>query len=157
MGEQIARHDDGGHGHLAAALIQCAAFVKELETQSHLIHLNYEGANFLAVHAFLKDRYEAHLQQFDTLAELVRGMDFLLPLCGCSLREQACGFQPIEQQDGQHQLLTYLGNLERLKAMATLLEQAAGECCAVDVQDYAAELVADCRKNAWFVKATLRS
>lgn len=155
-GDQALHQGGGGHGHLAAALVQCAAFVKELETQSHLIHLNYEGGNFLSVHAFLKERYETHLQQFDTLAELVRGMDFLMPLCGCSLKEQACGFRPVEQHDGRHQLMVYLANLERLIAMATSLESMAGECCAVDVQDYAAELAADSRKNAWFLKATLR-
>ena len=68
-------------GDVGAFIQQCislCAYLKELETQSHLIHLNYEGSNFLGVHAFLKDQYEAHLEQFDTLGEFVRSMDYLM-------------------------------------------------------------------------------
>ena len=60
------------NGDVGAFIQQCislASYLKELQTQAHLIHLNYEGSNFLGVHAFLKDQYEAHLEQFDALAE----------------------------------------------------------------------------------------
>lgn len=141
---------------LPQQLVTCAAFAKELETQSHLIHANYEGENFLPVHAFLKDQYEAHLEQFDALVEFVRVMDYLLPMCSCGLKDAACGFVNVTQYSGRHMLMAYLQNLETMKCMATRLEAAAGEARAIDVQDYAAELVAACGKAAWFIKATLR-
>lgn len=145
-----------GKAAVAGCLVHCAAFAKELETQAHLIHANYEGANFLPVHGFLKDQYEAHLGQFDALAEFVRAMDFLLPMCGCGLKEAAQGFENVSEYDGRHMLLVYLRNLEQLACLAVGLEEAAGECRAVDVQNYAAEVVGACKKAAWFLKATLR-
>jgi len=44
-------------GDVGAFIQQCislCAYLKELETQSHLIHLNIEGSNFLGLHKFLK-------------------------------------------------------------------------------------------------------
>lgn len=145
-----------GRAVVAGCLVHCAAFAKELETQAHLIHANYEGANFLSVHEFLKDQYEQHLTQFDALVELVRAMDFLPPMCSCGLKEAAQGFENVSEYDGRHMLLVYLRNLEQLACLAVGLEEAAGECRAVDVQNYAAEVVAACKKAAWFLKATLR-
>ncbi len=156
--ESAGAGNDGNDGGAAVAgcLVHCAAFAKELETQSHLIHANYEGANFLSVHAFLKDQYERHLAEFDALAEFVRAMDFLLPMCSCGLKEAACGFENVDEYDGRHMLLVYLRNLEQQACLALGLEEAAGQARAVDVQNYAAELVAASKKAAWFLKATLR-
>lgn len=155
VSEPLAAGADG-KAAVAGCLVHCAAFAKELETQAHLIHANYEGSNFLPVHGFLKDQYEAHLGQFDALVEFVRAMDFLLPMCSCGLKEAAQGFENVSEYDGRHMLLVYLRNLEQLACLAVGLEEAAGECRAVDVQNYAAEVVAACKKAAWFLKATLR-
>jgi DNA-binding ferritin-like protein len=148
--------DESPNRSVAELLVKCAAFAKELETQAHLIHLNYEGANFLAVHAYLKERYEEHLGQFDALAEYVRSQDYLLPMCSCGLKDAAVGFEQVSQYSGEHMLLVYHGNLQRFAQMARLLEKEAGSCDCIDVQNYAAELVGDASKAAWFVKATLR-
>ena len=48
-----------------------AAYIHELQIQSHLIHLNYEASNFLAVHKFLKKQYELHLEEFDDVSEYI--------------------------------------------------------------------------------------
>jgi hypothetical protein len=37
----------------------------------------------------LKDQYKAHLKQFDALGEFVRSMDYLMPMCGCGLKDLA--------------------------------------------------------------------
>ena len=58
-----------------------ASYIHELQIQSHLIHLNYEASNFLAVHKFLKKQYELHLKEFDDIGEYIRSMDYLLPMC----------------------------------------------------------------------------
>jgi DNA-binding ferritin-like protein len=140
----------------ASRLLMCAAFAKELETQAHLIHLNYEGSNFLPVHGFLKDQYQGHLEEFDVLAEHMRAMDYLMPMCGCGLKDAACGFEKVESYDSSGMLMTYMRNLEQQKSLATELEESAGQARAVDVQNTAAGLVAACAKAAWFLKATLR-
>ncbi len=86
------------NGDVGAFIQQCislCSYLKELQTQSHLIHLNYEGANFLGVHAFLGDQYEAHQTQFDTLAEFIRSMDYLTPMCARGLADPGTVIQHV--------------------------------------------------------------
>ena len=56
-------------GAFIQQLISLMAYVHQLQVQSHLIHFNYEGSNFLGVHKFLGKQYEAHIEQFDKLGE----------------------------------------------------------------------------------------
>lgn len=154
--EEVTMDQQPIHGPVVECLVKCAAFAKELETQSHLVHLNYEGGNFMSVHAFLKDQYEAHLEQFDVLSEFVRSLDFLMPMCACGLKDKVCGFRNVEQYDGRHMLTVYYRNLETLACMAKTLESCAADARVIDVQNYAADLVGQCMKGSWFVKATLR-
>jgi DNA-binding ferritin-like protein len=147
-------------GDVGAFIQQCislCAYLKELETQSHLIHLNYEGGNFLGVHAFLKDQYEAHLEQFDTLAEFVRSMDYLMPMCGCGLKDAAPPMQAVTSYKGTEMLGVYYKNLEELGMKAKKLEPVAAKVGAIDIQNYMADLVGQAFKAAWQIKATLRS
>ena len=147
-------------GDVGAFIQQCislCAYLKELETQSHLIHLNYEGGNFLGVHAFLKDQYETHLEQFDTLAEFIRSMDYLLPMCGCGLKDAAPPMQAVTSYKGTDMLGVYYKNLEELGMKAKKLEPIAQKVGAIDIANYMADLVGQAFKAAWFVKATLRN
>jgi len=147
----------GDVGAFIQQLIGLSAYVKELETQSHLCHLNYEGSNFLGVHAFLKDQYETHLEQFDTIGEFVRSMDYLMPMCGCGLKDMAPPMQEIKSYKGTDMLGVYYKNLEDLGMQAKKLEGMAQKVHAIDIQNYMAELVGQAFKAAWFVKATLRN
>ena len=148
---------NGDVGSFIQQCIALTAYLKELETQSHLIHLNYEGANFLGVHAFLKDQYEAHLEQFDTLAEFIRSMDYLMPMCGCGLADASPGIQKVTSYKGTEQLAVYYKNLEELGMKAKKLEPIAQKIGAIDIANYLADLVGQAFKAAWFVKATLRN
>ena len=144
---------------LCGHLTSLASYTKELQTQSHLIHLNYEAANFLEVHQFLKDQYEAHLEQFDTLAELVRAMDHLMPMCDCGLRDslpQGC-FQRVSSYDPRQQLSTYYQNLEDLVDMSRKVNCMAEQCGELGVANYLSDLMTVLAKSAWMVKATLRN
>jgi len=147
----------GDVGAFIQQLIALSAYVKELETQSHLIHLNYEGSNFLGVHAFLKDQYEAHVEQFDTLGEFVRSMDYLMPMCGCGLKDLAPPIQVVKSYKNTDMLGVYYKNLEELGMKAKKLEPIAQKVGAIDIQNYMADLVGQAFKAAWFVKATLRN
>lgn len=143
-------------GGLISQLIALASLLKELQTQSHLIHLNYESENFMAVHAFLKEQYEAHLEQFDTVSEFVRAQDHFMPMCACGLKDAMPAFRNCESYEARHMLMTYLANLETMIEMAITIEQMAGNERVIDAQNYMAELVAAGSKAAWFMKATLR-
>jgi DNA-binding ferritin-like protein len=152
-----AKSKDGDVGSFIQQCIALTAYLKELETQSHLIHLNYEGANFLGVHGFLKDQYESHLEQFDALAEFIRSMDYLMPMCGCGLRDASPPFTAVTSYKGNDMLATYYKNLEQCANLCKKLEPAAQKVGAIDIANYMADLVGQMFKAAWFVKATLRN
>jgi DNA-binding ferritin-like protein len=148
------------NGDVGAFIQQCislASYLKELQTQSHLIHLNYEGANFLGVHAFLGDQYEAHQTQFDTLSEFIRSMDYLMPMCARGLADAGPGIQHVTSYKGSDQLTTYYKNLEELGMKTKKLEPIAAKVGAIDIQNYMADLCGQAFKAAWQIKATLRN
>ena len=143
-------------GKFIKQCIEIAALLKELETQAHLIHLNYEGANFLGIHSFLKEQYEAHLDQFDKMGEYVRSMDYLMPMCSKGLRSAATKFDHVDSYKGGTQLYVYSQNLEALAMKCKKLEPVAMKIGAIDIGNYLAELTGDAFKAAWMVKASLR-
>lgn len=148
------------NGDVGAFIQQCislCSYLKELQTQAHLIHLNYEGSNFFGVHGFLGDQYEAHLKQFDKLAEFIRSMDYLMPMCAKGLADAGPGIQHVTSYKGSDQLATYYKNLEELGMKTKKLEPIAAKIGAIDIQNYMAELCGKAFKAAWFVKATLRN
>lgn len=142
---------------LAQLLIAMSGFTKELETQAHLAHVNYEDSNFLSVHPFLQESgYEQHLEQLDRLLEYVRTLDFFDPMCSCGLREASPPFENITSYDGRHMLMTYMGNLETAAQHCDELERVAGEARVIEIQNYAAELRGQHTKAIWMLRALLR-
>ena len=142
---------------VAQKLVMLASFVKELQTQSHLIHFNYEGSNFLEVHGFLKDQYDAHLEQFDKIGEYVRALNYWMPMCSIGLKDALPCFRNIESYDGREMLTVYYQNLGDLAGLLKMVEPAAQEAQALDVANYLAELLGEINKSCWMVRATLNS
>jgi DNA-binding ferritin-like protein len=134
-----------------------AAYADELRLAAHLGHFNVEGSNFLSLHGFLKDQYEAHTAEFDTLLELVRSMDFFAPKCRPCL-QGALGREFIHPQsvDTREILVCYYRNLEAYGMAAKELGRLAKDTNAPDVENYAAELVESAFKGSWQVKSLLR-
>ena len=106
-----AKNEDS-NAKLAAALIKLASNALQLYIQSHLIHLNFEGENFLAMHKFLKKEYERHTEEFDMLSEYVRSLDFMLPQCNKGILGACKTMKMVDSYSGREMLLTYLRNLE---------------------------------------------
>jgi DNA-binding ferritin-like protein len=138
-------------------MISMCAWLSELRTQAHLIHFNYSGSNFIPIHEFLKDRYEEHQEQFDAVGELLRSMGGMLPMCSEGLKEAICGceFENCSSYNGVDMLMSYVKNVEAMGMMAKDLEQLAGCTRAIDVQDYATQLVGAAFKASWFIKASI--
>lgn len=148
---------NGDVGSFIQQCISLCAYIKELETQSHLIHLNIEGPNFIGLHGFLGDQYQAHLEQFDKLAEFIRSMDYLMPMCGCGLADASPGIQRVTSYKNTDMLAVYYKNLEELGMKAKKLEPIAQKIGAIDIANFLADLVGAAFKAAWFVKASLRN
>ena len=138
-------------------LIKMTCYLHELQTQSHLIHFNYEAENFLAVHEFLKTQYETHQEQFDKLGEFIRSMDFLLPMCRKGLLEGSSKFEHVKTYEPKGMLMTYFKNLETLASQCKKAQVTARKNKVIDVENYLGELCGDLFKAAWMIKATLRN
>jgi DNA-binding ferritin-like protein len=134
-----------------------ASYMNELRLQAHLIHFNYEAGNFLGIHKFLKKQYLEHEEHFDRIGELIRSMDYFLPMCSEGLREACPSFKHVKKYQAKDMLLTYLNNLENLGMATKKTEAAAAKIKAIDVQNYMAELCEHAFKSAWFIKASLRN
>ena len=152
-----AKAPGGDIGAFIQQLIGLAAYTKDLEAQSHLIHLNYEAPNFLAIHKFLNKQYEAHLEQFDTIGEFVRSMDYLMPVNNKALWDMSSGFVDLVSYKPNEMLSIYYQNLEQLGMKAKKLEPVAQKIGAIDIANYLADLVGQAFKAAWFIKASLRN
>jgi DNA-binding ferritin-like protein len=148
------------NGDIGAFIQQCislCAHLEELRTQAHLIHLNYEAPNFFGVHAFLKEQYEAHQDQFDKLGEFIRSMDYLMPMCAKGLADNCPEFKNVTSYKANDMLITYYKNLEDFAMRCKKVEALAAKAHAIDIQNYIAELAGEIFKAAWMVKATLRN
>lgn len=142
---------------LVERLLILSRYLRALSSLSHVLHLNYVGdGNFIEVHRYLKERYEAHLEEFDAAAEFVRALG--VPFLGTvrELHELPGGFQDLEPgcscSDG---LAAYHANLQQLIALAQTLEPIAQQARAIDVANWCAELVTTNGKACWFIRATL--
>jgi starvation-inducible DNA-binding protein len=142
---------------LVENLIDYASFLHQLYAQAHLIHLNIEGPLFFPLHAFLKDQYEAHITQFDTIGEFVRSLDYLVPLCQKCLLQAHKSFKHVKDYDTRNMLTTYLKNIDDAGMQAKTIAKYAEDIDAIDIQNYLAEVAGAMFKAAWMLKATLRS
>ena len=98
---------DNGVGGFIRQLIELSAYVHQLQVQSHLMHFNYEAPNFTGIHAFLKDQYEAHINQFDKLGEFIRSMDYLMPMCHDGLMDASPDFKHVKSYKPTEMLTVY--------------------------------------------------
>lgn len=145
-----------GPGKLISEMLQLLSFSEQLRVQAHLIHFNYEGANFTGIHAFLKDEYEMHQHHFDKLGELIRSMDYMTFMCMKGLLGAYKKFKHCESYDPKEMLLTYMQNLEDFAFMSKKVAKSAKKVDAIDIDNYMAHLVEVSFKASWFIKATLR-
>ena len=137
-------------------MIKLASNAFQLQGQSHLIHMNYEGENFLAMHKFLKKEYERHQEEFDKLGEYVRSLDFLMPMCMKGLLGACKTMKHVDSYKGNQQLMTYLRNLEEFGFQCKGGVAIARKQNAPDIENYLAEVVGDSFTSAWMIKASLR-
>lgn len=143
--------------NLIYKLVEFSSYIYQLNTQAHLLHLNLEAPFFLAVHKFLKKQYEQHIEDFDTLSELVRSMDYLMPMCQKGLLGAYKNFKNVSTYEARPSLTLYIRNLEAGGFMGKEVVDLAREVEAPDVENHAAEIVGHMFKAAWMLKSTLRN
>ena len=137
-------------------LVEFASYNYQLSTQAHMLHLNLESPNFLSLHKFLKKQYHQHLEDFDTIGELVRSMDYLMPMCGKGLLGACKDFKHVKTYDATESLVRYTKNLENGGYMAKDLYVMAREAECPDGENEISQIVNHMFKSAWMIKSTLR-
>lgn len=141
---------------LIRQLMSLSSYINKLYIQSHLIHLNVEGPLFFPLHNFFKEQYASNIENFDTLAELIRSMNYLMPMCEKGLDSACINFTHVKSYDARSMVTTYLNNLEELGMAAKEVGNTAKTVEAPDVENKLADLVNFCFKSSWMLKATLR-
>lgn len=154
--EEVVVVKEANTDNLIYRMVELASYLFHLNIQAHLIHLNYEAPNFLVVHEFLKKQYEQHTQDFDTVSELVRSMDYLMPMCEKGLMGAYKNFKVTKTYEAEPSLILYTKNLEEGGFMAKDVYTLAQEVGAPDVENELAEIVGNLFKGAWMLKSTLR-
>lgn len=155
--EEVVVTKEATPDNLVYQMVSLASYLYQLNIQAHLLHFNVECSNFLAVHKFLKKQYEQHIADFDTVSELVRSMDYLMPTCGCSLLDAYKKFPSVKSYDTRESLTLYTKNIEAGAILAKNLTEVARETGAPDVENHAASICGNLFKSAWMLKATLRN
>ena len=141
---------------LSKELINLCSQAAHLMLQSHLIHLNFEGPEFLAVHKFTQTQYKQHQKELDKLGEIVRSLDFLLPQCEKGLLGANKKLDHCDSYQGREMLITYYQNLETYGMDAKRVGEVARKIKAPDAENYCAELVGYSFEAAWKIKSMLR-
>lgn len=154
--EEVIVTKEANLDNLIYELVHYASFLYQLSTQAHLIHFNLEAPYFLSVHDFLKDQYKRHTKDFDRIGELVRSMDYLMPMCQKGLLGACKTFKSVKEYEARPCLVTYIKNLEEAGMLAKKIISTAKEIEAPDVENAAAEILEHCFKSAWMLKAILR-
>ena len=124
--EEVIVTKEATPDNLVYRMVSFASYLYQLNIQAHLLHLNVECSNFLAIHEFLKEQYQQHTSDFDTVAELVRSMDYLMPMCQCGLFDAFKKFPAVKTYDAREGLTLYTKNLEAGAMMAKDLTEAIG-------------------------------
>jgi starvation-inducible DNA-binding protein len=155
--QEVIIQKDNCVDNLIYNMVALASYLYQLNTQAHLLHLNIESPQFLALHKFLQKQYEQHTTDFDTVSELVRSMDYLMPMCQNGLLSAYKKFPNTKTYEANDSLVTYLKNLEQGGMLGKAVVEMAKEVEAPDVENFVAEIVNNMFKSAWMLKATLRN
>jgi DNA-binding ferritin-like protein len=141
---------------LVKGLQSLASACHQLSTQAHLIHFNFEGQNFISVHEYLKKAYKKHTKQFDKLSELVRSLDYMMPMCQVGLKQAYKGFDNVDSYEPGTMLFVYNKNLEEIAMASKKVIAAAQKCQAPDAENLVAEIMGQLFDTSYFIKSILR-
>ena len=142
--------------NLIFGMVELASYLYHLNTQANLLSLNLESPNSLSMSEFLKEQYKRHLCDFNLMAEKVRSMDYLLPMCEKGLMGAYKNFKNVKSYDSRDSLVTYVRNLEDCGFKAKDLYDTAKEVGAPDIEASLAEIIGNLFGAAGKIKATLR-
>ena len=142
--------------NLVYKLIEFASYLYQLNTQALMLSLNLEAPYFLSVNELLKEQQKQHLCDFETVGELVRSLDYLLPMCSKGLHNAYKGFKHVKTADATQDLTCYVKNLETAGFMAKDIINMAEEVDCPDCEYHMSCVLGHFFNSAWKLKSILR-
>jgi starvation-inducible DNA-binding protein len=155
-GELEVENQGASLEELIRQMMSLSSYTNKLYLQSHLIHLNIEGPLFFPLHEFFKEQYESHISNFDLIAELIRSMNYLMPMCEKGLNSVCPMFNHVTSYEPRNMVTTYIQNIEQFGMAAKQVGETAEAAEAPDAENKMADLVNFAFKSSWMLKATLR-
>lgn len=123
--------------------------------RSHVAHVNTVGRNFVSDHKLLKGIYESLQEEIDTIAELLRTLDEMMPCCLDDVQAtSAVNTAPMEG-DSDTLLSEVQMDLEQLKGCYEELMSVAEEEGHKEIANYAQDRVLALGKQLWMLRSTL--
>lgn len=123
--------------------------------RSHVAHVNIMGRNFESDHALLKGVYEDLQDQIDTIGELLRSLDAMMPDNIGEVIEGSHVMDLPVAGSADQLLQDVMTDLEELKGCYEELIHVADEEDLLHISNYAQDRVLALAKFIWMFKSTL--
>jgi len=126
-------------------------------TKTHGFHFNIEGSNFPQYHELLNKFYGQVYETIDVIGEYIRTLDVYTPETLTRMVELSI----IEEQPmiprAQLMIAELLADYEKMSDLAVQIFDVATEQNAQGIANYMAELQDLYTKQAWMLRATLKT
>jgi starvation-inducible DNA-binding protein len=126
-------------------------------TKTHGFHWNIEGSNFPQYHKLLNKFYEQIYETIDVIAEYIRTLDVYTP----ETLQRMLELSVIEEQPmiprAQLMISELLADYEKMSDLVVQVFDVATEQNAQGIANYMAELQDLYTKQAWMLRATLKT
>ena len=154
--EEVVTREDDSLDNLVYYTVELASCMYHLNMQACLIALNLEHPNFCSLQPFLKEQADCHMKDFECLAETVRSMDYLLPMCQKGLLGYNKSFKTTKSYDAVQALQLYVKNLEDAGYKAKECHDKAKAVGAPDLENIIADVIHHMFTGAWKLKSSMR-
>ena len=123
--------------------------------KSHVSHVNIVGRNFQSDHALLNGIYDELQDQIDTIGELLRSLDAMMPNSIKQITETSyLSDNPVEGR-ADELLVGVMDDLEILKGTYEDLMADAERDGHKEIANYAQDRILSLAKHLWMLKSTL--
>ena len=123
--------------------------------RSHVAHVNTVGRNFVSDHKLLKGIYESLQEEIDTIAELLRTLDEMMPCCLDDVQATSSVSTAPMEGDSDSLLTEVQMDLEQLKGCYEELITVADDEGHKEIANYAQDRVLAIGKQLWMLRSTL--
>lgn len=123
----------------------------------HNIHWNVVGKQFMKIHNYTEELYDALFESYDAVAELLKTKD-VFPLSTMSEYLEVATIKEVKATDfnTEDSLKMLIDDLSTMKALATDIRNTADDEGDFETVAMFEDYVAEYSKNIWFVDAMLK-